>query len=332
MTEPVMRRREFITLLGGAAATWPLTARAQQPALPVIGFLNGQSPAELGDQLAALRTGLNASGLFEHRNVGLEYRWAEGRYERLPAYAADLIRLQVSVIIAGGGTASALAAKAATKSIPVLFVVGSDPVKVGLVDSLNRPEGNITGVSFYVNALHAKRLGLVRELLPNGRSIGFLVNPTNPSATTDISDAQEAARALGFELHLSRATSESAIAQAFATFEQMHVDAVFVEADAFYVARREQFAALSLRHRLPSIHSQPFEAAAGGLMSYGVSPINAYRDVGHYAARILKGEKPADLPVMLPTKFELVINLKTAKALRIEVPDRLLALADAVME
>jgi putative ABC transport system substrate-binding protein len=327
-----VHRRSFLTLLGTSAAAWPAVARAQQPVMPVIGYLSGQSPAEFDGYLAAFRQGLNETGYVEHRNVGIEYRWAQGQYDRLPAFAADLVRSQVSVIIATGNTRTALAAKAATATIPIVFTSAADPVKLGLVASFNRPGGNVTGVSFLVNELGSKRLQLLHELVPAATVIGLLVNPTAPNSQTETSDVHAAAGVLGLHLHVESASSERDIDRAFERFTQQRVNALFVGGDAFFVAQRDQLAALAARHALPASYNLRDHVAAGGLMSYGTSLTDAFRQVGIYTGRILKGETPADLPVVQSTKFEFVINLKTAKALGLDVPAKLLALADAVVE
>jgi putative tryptophan/tyrosine transport system substrate-binding protein len=327
-----MRRREFITLVGGAAVAWPLVARAQAPTLPVIGYLSGQSPAEYEGNLAAFRQGLNETGYVEHRNVGIEYRWAQGQVDRLPAFAADLVRRQVSVIAATGGSAAALAANAATATIPIVLLTGDDPVKLGLVSSLNRPGGNVTGVNSLVAELSQKRLELLHELVPTATAIGFLVNPTNANSLSRASDVQAAARVLGLRIHVENASSEREIDAAFASFVQRRVNALFVSSDALFAARRDQLAALAARHALPASYGYRDTVAAGGLMSYGPSQSDVYRQVGVYAGRILKGEKPADLPVVQPTKFEFVINLKTAKGLGLDVPNSMQLLADEVID
>jgi putative ABC transport system substrate-binding protein len=326
-----MRRRDFISLLGSAAA-WPVAARAQQPGMPVIGYLNGQSPAESADRLAAFRQGLSDLGYVDHRNVSIEYRWAEGHYDRLPAFAADLVRLQVSVIAATGTNGSALAAKTATATIPIVFVAGGDPIKLGLVSSLNRPGGNATGVTFLGIELAQKRLELLHDLVPSATTIGVLINPTNPTAQSERSDAETAARALGLRVAVENVSSERDIDVAFASFVQQRVNAVFVGADGFLTNQGDQLVALAARHALPASYALPERAAAGGLMSYGPSRTGTYRQLGVYTGRVLKGEKPADLPVQGPTKYELAINLKTAKALGLTVPASLLARADEVIE
>jgi putative ABC transport system substrate-binding protein len=327
-------RRQFLHLAASAAAlpAWPLRARAQQARIPVIGFLNGQSPTEFAAYLAAFRQGLNETGYVEHRNVEIEYRWAEGQVERLPAFAADLVRLQVSVIVATGNVTTALAAKAATATIPIVFTTAGDPVKHGLVASFNRPGGNVTGVNFLVSELGSKRLQLLHELVPAATAIGFLVNPTAPSSQFETSDVETAAPVLGLRLHVENASSEREIEAAFASFVQQRVNALFVAADAFFSVRRDQLAALAARHALPASYGTRDIVAAAGLMSYSPSLTDAFRQVGVYTGRVLKGEKPADLPVMQPTKFEFVINLRTTKALGVTIPRALLAAATELIE
>jgi putative ABC transport system substrate-binding protein len=327
-----MRRREFISLLGGTAAAWPFAARAQQAALPVIGFLNAQSSAEYDIYLNAFRGGLGEAGYTVNRNVGIEYRWAEGRYDRLPAFAADLVRQRVAIIVATGGTPAPLAAKAATTTIPIVFNTGANPVEVGLVPSFNRPGGNITGVTFTINEIGAKRLELLHELVPQAATVGYLVNPSNPITVPEARDVQAAARALGLTVEVQNAGNEREIDAAFARFAERRVGAVLVSGDALFVNWRDQLVSLAARYAIPTGYHLPEHVAAGGLMSYGASQKDAYRQVGVYTGRVLNGEKPGDLPIVQPTKFELAINLKTAKALGLAVPQTLLVAADEVIE
>jgi putative ABC transport system substrate-binding protein len=326
-----MKRRDFITLLGGAAAaTWPLVARAQQ-ALPVIGFLSRGSPGVYAASLAGLRQGLNETGYAEGRNVAIEYRWAEDQFDRLPAMAAELVRRQVAVIFANAPPA-VLAAKAATATIPIVFSMGEDPIREGLVASLNRPGGNVTGFSYFANQLFGKRLGLLRDVAPKATALAILVNPANPNADPDAKDAQAAASALGRELRVMRARTESDIEIAFAAIAQQRIGALVVGVDAFFREQREQLAALAARHAIPAIYEQRLYPAAGGLMSYGARQEDAWREAGIYVGRILKGAKPAELPVQQATKFEFVINLKAASRLGLDIPPGVLAIADEVIE
>jgi putative ABC transport system substrate-binding protein len=326
-----VKRREFITMLSGAAV-WPLPARGQQPALPMIGFLNVASPAPLRRQIAAFHEGLKESGYVDGQNVAVEYRSAEGQYDRLPALAADLVRRQVSVIVAGGGAPAVLAAKAATTTIPIVFSIGTDPVALGFVGSLNRPSGNITGVYHFATGLEAKRLGLLHEMVPKVTTIAVLVNPNYSDAESQLRDVQEAAASLAIQLVVVRANAESDFDAAYSTVVQQRSGALLVCASPFFNTRREQLVVLAARHALPTIYEWRDFAAAGGLMSYGTSLADAYRQVGVYGGLILKGAKPTDLPIVQATKFEFVINLSTAKALGIEVPPALSARADEVIE
>jgi putative ABC transport system substrate-binding protein len=324
-----MRRREFI--LGSIAVAWPAVARAQQT-MPVVGFISGQSPDSYAHLANAWRQGLNAEGFFEGQNVAVEYRWAEGQLDRLPVIVADLVRRGVAVFATGGHVQTTLSVQAATATIPIVFTTGSDPVKVGMVRSLNRPDGNTTGVSFLVNQLTSKRLELVRELVPNADMIGVLINPTYPTAEADISDTQAAATKSKLNLIVAKASTETDIDKAFDILTQKKVGALIVGADPFFNNRRQQLIALAARHALPTVYELREYVIAGGLGSYGTSITDAYRQAGIYVGRVLKGAKPADLPVVQSAKFELVINLRTAKALGLSVPDKLMALADEVIE
>ena len=323
-----MQRREFITLLGSAAA-WPLAAHAQQPSVPLLGLLTGSGQDDRW--LGALRQGLKELGYIEGRNVAIKHRSADGQFDRLPVLAAELAADPAALIIAIAPSA-ALAAKAATASIPIVFMTGADPVELGLVSSLSRPNGNVTGINFLVKTLAAKRLELLRELVPGATLIGFFSNPTNPASEPEIRDVQDASRALGLQLQIMHASSESDIETAFASFAQQRIAAVLVAGDSFFLSRRDQLIAAAARHAIPTSYQLREFVAAGGLISYGTDLIDAYRLAGIYAGRILKGAKPADLPVQQSVKFELAINSKTAKALGLAVPPSLLAIADEVIE
>jgi putative ABC transport system substrate-binding protein len=327
-----LKRREFITLLGGAAAAWPLVARAQQ-AVPVIGFLDTRSPDGLTDRLRAFREGLKDSGYVERENVGIEYRWAENQYDRLPELAADLVRRRVAVIAVPGGTASALAAKAATSTIPIIFGVNEDPVGLGLVASLARPGGNATGVNILTGELAAKQLELLRELVPTAARVAVLVNPANAThSATTFRDVEPAAHAMGLQIQFLNASTSREIDAAFATIMRDRPNALFVGSDALFVSRRVQLANLASRHAIPAVHGTREIVEVGGLMSYGSNIQDAWRQAGIYTGRILNGAKLADLPVVQSTKLELVINHQTARMLDLTVPDKLLVAADEVIE
>jgi putative ABC transport system substrate-binding protein len=327
-----VKRRDFITLLGGAAATWPLTARAQQPAMPVIGFLYHQSADPFAHRLRAFRQGLKETGYVEGENIVIEYRWAEGQYDRLPVLAEELVRRGVSVI-ATSGIAAAFATKPATATIPIVFIVAEDPVRRGLIASLARPGGNLTGVNFLTNELVAKRLELLRELVPAASRLAVLSNPANAMSTeTILRDLEPAARAVGLQIQVFNASTGPEINAAFATFVRERPDALFVNLDPFFTSRRVQLATLATRHAVPMTSGNRQITEAGGLMSYGASVTDAYRQTGVYSGRILKGAKPTDMPVVQASKFELVINAETARMLGLTVPDKLLVAADEVIE
>jgi ABC-type uncharacterized transport system substrate-binding protein len=328
-----IKRRDFMRLLDGVAVTWPLAARAQQTTLPVIGYLSSRSPSDSAHIVAAFRQGLQEAGFVEGQNVAIESRFAEGHFDRLPALAADLVRRQVNVFVATGGTVSVVKAKPVVPAtIPIVFAMGGDPVKLGVVASLARPGSNITGVSFLVNELAAKSVELLHELVPKAAVIGFLVNPNDPNAESDTRGAQTAADAFGLKLVVAKASTASAIESAFTTFVQQQVAALFVDTEPFFTDQRANIVALAARHALPAVYQLREFAAAGGLITYGTSITDANRQLGVYTGRVLKGTNPADLPVMQSMKFELIINLKTAKALGLTIPPHLLMLADEVIQ
>ena len=327
-----MQRRRFITLLGGTIIAWPLSARAQQQAVPVIGFLNSTSPQAWENYVTGFRAGLKEAGYVDGQNVTIEFRWAEGHYDRLPGMAADLVRRKVAVLVSTGGHPSVLAAKAATTTIPIVFTSGIDPVRAGFVSGLSRPGGNITGVYFFASQIESKRLGLLRALVPGVQLIAILLNQSRPDYAHQKRDVEEAAHAIEQQIHLLSASNESEIDAAFATVMQLQARAMMVGADPFLNSQRDKIIALAARQAIPAIYEQREHALAGGLMSYGTNLSDSYRQAGVYAGRILKGEKPGDLPVVQATKFEFVINLKTAKALGIEAPPNLSAEADEIIE
>jgi putative ABC transport system substrate-binding protein len=327
-----MNRRDFITLLGGAAAAWPLAARAQQPAMPVVGFLSARSPREAASVLQAFLQGLREAGYLEGKNVTIEYRWAEGHYDRLPALAAELVQLQVAVIAATGGEPSPLAAKAATSSIPIVFTAGGDPVEAGLVASLSRPGGNVTGTTIMGIEVGPKRLDLIRQLVPNATSVAMLVNPKFPLGSIEARDVQSATRSLGMQFHVLYASTEGEIDAAFGDIIKQKINILIIATDPFLLGQRDQLVGLAARYAVPTMYFLREFAEAGGLMSYGPDIANGYRQAGVYTGRILSGAKPASLPVLRPTHFLLILNLKTTRALGLAVPDRLLAIADEVIE
>ena len=326
-----MRRRDFVTLIGGAAS-WPLASRAQQPSMPVVGFLSARSPAEAASVLAAFRQGLAETGYFEGKNVTIEYRWAEGHYDRLPALAEELVRRGVAVIAATGGEPSPLAAKAATATLPIVFTVGSDPVEMGLVASLSRPGGNLTGTTIMGVDLGPKRLDLIRQLVPKALRIAILSNPTFPMASAEVREVEDAALRLAVEVNVRNASTKSEIDEAFADLARHRPDALIIGTDPFLLGQRDQLARLAARHAIPTVYFLREFVEAGGLMSYGPDIRRGYRQAGVYTGYILGGKKPAELPVLRPTSFLLSINLETAKALGIALPATLLAVADEVIE
>jgi putative ABC transport system substrate-binding protein len=327
-----MRRREFIALLGGAAAVWPMAARAQQGATPTIGYLSTRSPSEAKYVTDAFTQGLNENGYVEGRNLAIEFRWADLQYDRLPTLASDLVRRQVAVIAAVGGSHSGLAAKAVTSTIPIVFVSAGDPVTFGLVTSLNRPGGNVTGISMITVALAPKRLELLHELVPAPAAIAMLVNPTSPYVEAETADVKASARVLGRQLRVLNAGTAQEIDAAFATLVQQRAGGLLVSGDPFFDSERDRLVALAARYSVPAIYQWREFATIGGLISYGTSILDAYRQAGVYVGKILKGATPADMPVLQPTRFETVVNLKTAKALGVAVPDKLIVAADEVIE
>jgi putative tryptophan/tyrosine transport system substrate-binding protein len=327
----MIRRRQFITLLGGAAA-WPAVGRAQQPVMPVIGFLDSASSDAVAPYLASFQLGLKQGGYVPGQNASIEYRWAENQYDRLPALAADLVQRQVAMIVAAGAVNSPLAAKAATASIPIVFMTGSDPVEIGLVPRMNRPGGNLTGLTLIARELGPKRLEILRELIPKISVVGLLVNPNNPNVNSEVNEMQALARAGGWRLQVVAAGNIAELDAAFATLAQEKVDAFLVTTDYLVITRRGQIATLAARYRIPGMFSSRDNVDAGGLLSYGPSTLDAYRQLGIYASRILKGEKVGELPVMQPTKFELIVNLATARAIGLAIPESFLSTADEVIE
>jgi len=327
-----MRRREFIALLAGAAASPPLAVRAQQPTMPVIGFLSSRSPGESAGVVAGFRQGLSEAGFAEGQNALVAFRWAEGHYDRLPALAAELVGLRVAVLFTAGGPPAAFAAKAATQTIPIIFSAAMDPERIGLVTSLNRPGGNITGMSLYPIGLAAKSVQLLSRLLPGATLIGYLINPLNPGASVYTSEASAAANALGISIRILNASTEQELDELFASLPKSTISGLAIPAEPFFDSQRDRIVALAARYSVPAIYGLREYAVAGGLMSYGTSLPDTYRRAAIYVGRILKGEKPAELPVMQPTKYDLVLNAKTAKALGLNIPEQLIALADEVIE
>jgi putative ABC transport system substrate-binding protein len=326
-----VRRREFITLLGGAA-TWPLAARAQQPGMPVIGFLSSRSPEDSAHLISAFHQGLAEGGFVEGQNVAIEYRWAHGQYDRLPPLAADLVSRRVNVLTTAGGEPAALAAKQATSTIPIVFGLGSDPMSVGLVESFNRPGGNATGMTFFTTLMDPKRFGLLRDVVPGVRLIGVLLNPSFPPAQHQLQDIENAAKSVNQPIVIGKAANDQELEAAFAALVYAGTGALLVCADPYFDTRHERIIGFAQKERLPAVYQFREYALAGGLLSYGINITDAYRQYGVYTANILKGAKPAELPVLQPTKFETVINLKTAKSLGIKIPDNILSLADEVIE